>query len=539
MSIVLAKTGSGHDVLRNKFMDTYFSLRFAITISCVFVSSLIQTDMRELSAADGKPKRELMKVLLPGNPSKRIVGEKVSEDGTSITIQELPDFARVKVPKQGATIKDAISDREAISTVGLDAFLAWKITCHIPIGKASGKIARVDGEFVYVNIGENERIEKGDRLAVYRTSGDLVDPDTGEKLGKERRKVAEMRVLEVHPKFSKTRRADDSEHEFKIGDIVETVETRGAIAVLPFTSSEQTSIVGGTELSEKLITGLSRSGMIVVERAKLANLIAELAIDNSGLVESESVQRLGKMLGAYAILTGSMVEKGKAFEAQIRLIRVETGEVLFTHAEPVKSTASGARSSTSERPRGLILAGRNDYVDALVKIDVAKDTFKGSWSYSEGVLRNSEPQSRIVVPLKTKDTYELEVKFVRTAGTDSVSIALPVMETSCELNLSGYFGQAHGIQVVDGKGFDANTTTVRPGKLENGRENTVHVKVTGNRLKKSASIEVHLNGDKIIAWTGETKRLAVGPLPPEDRSKVALGVSSCSVEFRAVSLKIK
>ncbi len=177
------------------------------------------------------------------------------------------------------------------------------------------------------------------------------------------------------------------------------------------------------------------------------------------------------------------------------------------------------------------------WIDVLSRIDVARDVYLGRWTLRRGVLSNSTAQSRIIVPEVLRDSYQLELRFTRISGNDGLSVSLPVLSSSCELNLSGYFGRAHGLQTIDGKPFDGNDTTIGPGLLENGREYRLAINVCAARGNRAAAVEVDLDGKRLLAWRGDVTRLSKGAHPPPDRSRIALGVANCFAEFRAIRLR--
>ena len=193
---------------------------------------------------------------------------------------------------------------------------------------------------------------------------------------------------------------------------------------------------------------------------------------------------------------------------------------------------------TTSRPDFDLRTGlvSTDPIDLLAQVDPKRDAYVGAWSLSAGVLRNQEPQSRIVLPVFPGPSYDLEVRFTRISGNDSVAIALPVPTTICELNLSGFFGRAHGLQAIDRRAFDDNATTVSPGRLANNREYIVSVNVRPSADRKTVFINATLDGRPLTTWEGEVARLSPGAYPPDDRSRMTLGVSNGVVEFHSVRL---
>ena len=104
-----------------------------------------------------------------------------------------------------------------------------------------------------------------------------------------------------------------------------------------------------------LISQLSRSNrFILIERSKIAKILEEQALGQSGAISEESAARVGQLLGAESIITGSILRAGQesgahdfnnkkndwklALKATVgfisvsyRLISTETGEILASN----------------------------------------------------------------------------------------------------------------------------------------------------------------------------------------------------------------
>lgn len=66
----------------------------------------------------------------------------------------------------------------------------------------SGRVIKVEGNKVWVNIGANAGIKIGDEFEVIRKGEKLIDPDTGLALGSEEESVGKIVVVEVKEKYS-------------------------------------------------------------------------------------------------------------------------------------------------------------------------------------------------------------------------------------------------------------------------------------------------------------------------------------------------
>ncbi|MBI5441300.1 MAG: hypothetical protein HY900_08835 [Deltaproteobacteria bacterium] len=61
----------------------------------------------------------------------------------------------------------------------------------------AGKVAKVEGGSVFLNVGAEAGIKEGDSFDVYRVGNVIKDPDTGEVLGSDELKVGRVKVTKV------------------------------------------------------------------------------------------------------------------------------------------------------------------------------------------------------------------------------------------------------------------------------------------------------------------------------------------------------
>ena len=65
------------------------------------------------------------------------------------------------------------------------------------VGRVSGKIARVDGGTIFINLGSEQGVAVGDTFGVYAMGEAIKDPDTGEVLGADETKLGAVKVTAV------------------------------------------------------------------------------------------------------------------------------------------------------------------------------------------------------------------------------------------------------------------------------------------------------------------------------------------------------
>lgn len=104
------------------------------------------------------------------------------------------------------------------------------------------------------------------------------------------------------------------------------------IAVMGFsdTSADKQAEGFNRALQEMLTTDLSTSRDVrVVERTQLEEVLQELKLGKTEFLDQASAARVGKGLGAQAILTGSLWIRDGTMRIDARLVHVETGEIIL------------------------------------------------------------------------------------------------------------------------------------------------------------------------------------------------------------------
>ena len=117
----------------------------------------------------------------------------------------------------------------------------------------------------------------------------------------------------------------------ELADQISTAATKQGkhkIAVLPFRELDGRTTVLGTYLAEELVTDLFSTGTLdIVERSMLDKVMSELKFSQSGAIDPESAQHVGKIVGVEAIVTGSITDLQSYVGVNCRLINTETGRI--------------------------------------------------------------------------------------------------------------------------------------------------------------------------------------------------------------------
>jgi TolB-like protein len=114
-------------------------------------------------------------------------------------------------------------------------------------------------------------------------------------------------------------------------DLVADAKRSGVsrVAVMPFEPADGSVSRDGWNISEKLVTQLVRTGKVqTLERSMLKTLLDEHQLGRTGALDPASLRKLGKVLSAEGIITGSFVTIGREVVVNARLINVETGVIV-------------------------------------------------------------------------------------------------------------------------------------------------------------------------------------------------------------------
>ncbi|EMK04066.1 hypothetical protein LEP1GSC176_2439 [Leptospira kirschneri str. MMD1493] len=145
------------------------------------------------------------------------------------------------------------------------------------------------------------------------------------------------------------------------------------IGVIDFIHSEKQTNQYDSMISDLFIVELSKdSSNVLVERTKLAELLAEHSLEYSGLLDSDQARKLGKIIPIDLILTGSYSIQKKQTQEEIkisgRFIHVVTGEIIYAFNTTItrESQDSVANQNSSQTTSEKKCTG-NSEIETLLK----------------------------------------------------------------------------------------------------------------------------------------------------------------------------
>lgn len=103
----------------------------------------------------------------------------------------------------------------------------------------------------------------------------------------------------------------------------------GSLAVVGFADLAGCATELGELIAERLTTELVKTHRgNLLERRLLARVLGEQGLNLSHLADSENAQSIGKLIGAQALLTGTLVEQGSRITLNARIVTTEQGRVV-------------------------------------------------------------------------------------------------------------------------------------------------------------------------------------------------------------------
>jgi TolB-like protein len=346
-------------------------------------------------------------VAVVGEDVKSIVGELGRENGDHIEVIDLRSGQSQIFRKSSLrSIKKDVTTAEVIDRVGLPAFMSWRIKRALPDEVSRGKVAEIDGSDIYISLGKTTGLEVGEELIVYRTASDIKDPDTGAVIGKRRKRVATLEAMEVDDKLTKAKQVGETGTALVVGDIVEPALVSNSIAVLPVVNPDGHETIGSKRISEELITGLVNREVSVIERRLLDKVLSELSLEQNGVFDAAHAQKVGKQLGVYAMVIGTVTAKNKFAEAQFRLVRVETGEIMISATQTFRDVGDLLRTSSSRELPQLTIDESKAYrlldADSLKGWETVGRADSPNWKVTKGILT----QASLGPSLATSEKFE-------------------------------------------------------------------------------------------------------------------------------------
>lgn len=86
-------------------------------------------------------------------------------------------------------------------------------------------------------------------------------------------------------------------------------------------------------IPDVLTTNLSKyDGLIILERINLKENLKEISLSQSNFISQDSTIKLGKLIGAKYIISGSIFKSESFYNLNLKLVESETGKIYFSES---------------------------------------------------------------------------------------------------------------------------------------------------------------------------------------------------------------
>lgn len=107
------------------------------------------------------------------------------------------------------------------------------------------------------------------------------------------------------------------------------IEPGTTASIVPLSVTEGISALNAEYFTEQMTIALSHSKVLkMVERKDIQKILKELELQNTGIMDEETAAKFGKLVGARILVSGTIYSRKDFYEVFLKLLRVETGEVL-------------------------------------------------------------------------------------------------------------------------------------------------------------------------------------------------------------------
>ncbi len=215
-----------------------------------------------------------------------------------------------------------VAPTHSVLSAALDLDQAVALLADRMVSKQEGNVAQVKGDTVYIALGSGDGILEGSQFDLVRLGEPIQDG--GRLIGYEEKLISKASAQNVRANMTVAKLLGKVEQP-RTGDKAYLASSPiKRVVVAPFLFDGKVTALSQS-LQENLITALLGKGIAVVERSQLEQVLAEQKLGYSGLVQLDSAKRLGQLLGADAIVMGSLTDQGNEVDVNARLVALESG----------------------------------------------------------------------------------------------------------------------------------------------------------------------------------------------------------------------
>lgn len=201
------------------------------------------------------------------------------------------------------------------------------------------------GRYIFLTYGEGGESEGGVAGSVSHHTGANFQTDKLEaiiiRFAKEELANLSDKPLDPDDPFFEATKIDTEEKEETLDTLFNmameqlrdyssyNVGLKTKAAIVPFSFNPEELGLDAEYFTERLILSSELSDIFtLVERKDIQKILEEQNLQLSGITEGEDAVKIGQILNADVLITGNLFGKEDSFELFLRLVRVETGEIL-------------------------------------------------------------------------------------------------------------------------------------------------------------------------------------------------------------------
>ncbi len=285
-----------------------------------------------------------------------------------------------------------------------------------------GYVRSVSDDTIYIDLGQDSGICEGMRFEVVRLGEPILSE--GVMIGHQEEITGEIAITRVREQMSlasitkKTKEIDEGDKVYQLTKQIER------IAITEFPYGERFNNLS-KDIEDRFYTAMIQRGMQIVERERLTEILAEQAMEWTGLFDLSSAAELGRLLGVEGVLIGSLTDQGETLAIRARLVDVETAQSITAAASSINKTptimaalSSGIRSKPSvvwqEEQAEQLPEGRFVFSDEFhVQPDERWDLTDGDWTMTNGwftaMKMGRKTLYKATIDLDRLSSYKIEV----------------------------------------------------------------------------------------------------------------------------------
>lgn len=188
-----------------------------------------------------------------------------------------------------------------------------------------GDVLKSTKTYVYLSVGQQSGVMVGNKFEIIRQGELLVEGDPS--FGYEETTIAKVEVEKVREKVAICKIQKQTVIPEKGDKAYIHRKKIDVLVVGQFVYNNGFNVLTKT-LQEKITTVLTARGIQVVERDQLERLLQEQKLGYSGLIDINTAQKVGELLGANGLIIGSLNNMGNFVTINTRLVDIKTGKAL-------------------------------------------------------------------------------------------------------------------------------------------------------------------------------------------------------------------